>query len=164
MEQQLACAKFGMFGTEESGRISTCPFPRPAAGGARHRLNQIMRAHPQEASVELARCLSDRGQTRRSGQGNDLKRFEEFDECLALYRREAEPFNERRGLPGSAHEIVSSLFVVKGTRLAASNLVEDAAIGRSGHDLHEEFGIEHVTLQIERGDAESCALAPDNVV
>ncbi|ADP70304.1 cation diffusion facilitator family transporter [Rhodomicrobium vannielii ATCC 17100] len=40
----------------------------------------------------------------------------------------------------------------------------DAFIARAGHDLHEEFGIEHVTLQIERGDAESCALAPDNVV
>jgi cobalt-zinc-cadmium efflux system protein len=40
----------------------------------------------------------------------------------------------------------------------------DAFIARAGHYLHEEFSIEHVTLQIERGDAESCTLAPDNVV
>jgi cobalt-zinc-cadmium efflux system protein len=40
----------------------------------------------------------------------------------------------------------------------------DAFIARAGQDLHAGFGIQHVTLQIEYGDAESCALAPDNVV
>ena len=40
----------------------------------------------------------------------------------------------------------------------------DAFIARAAASLHAEFGIAHTTLQIERGDAEACALAPDHVV
>jgi cobalt-zinc-cadmium efflux system protein len=40
----------------------------------------------------------------------------------------------------------------------------DAFIARTAASLHKEFGIEHATLQIEYGDAETCALAPDHVV
>ncbi len=40
----------------------------------------------------------------------------------------------------------------------------DAFIARAAAMLHEVFGIEHTTLQIECGDAGACALAPDHVV
>jgi len=40
----------------------------------------------------------------------------------------------------------------------------DAFIARAAALLHDEFGIEHTTLQIECGDAGTCALAPDHVV
>ena len=40
----------------------------------------------------------------------------------------------------------------------------DAFIARAAASLHKEFGIEHTTLQIECGDAGTCALAPDHVV
>ena len=40
----------------------------------------------------------------------------------------------------------------------------DAFIAGAAAFLHEEFGIEHTTLQIECGDAGTCALAPDHVV
>ena len=40
----------------------------------------------------------------------------------------------------------------------------DAFIARTAALLHDEFGIEHTTLQIECGDAGTCALAPDHVV
>jgi cobalt-zinc-cadmium efflux system protein len=40
----------------------------------------------------------------------------------------------------------------------------DAFIARAAAMLHEAFGIEHTTLQIECGDAGACALAPDHVV
>lgn len=41
----------------------------------------------------------------------------------------------------------------------------DAFLAEIYHDLHENFSIEHVTLQIELGDSgQPCALAPDNVV
>jgi cobalt-zinc-cadmium efflux system protein len=40
----------------------------------------------------------------------------------------------------------------------------DAFIAHAAALLHEEFGIEHATLQIECGDAGTCALAPDHVV
>ncbi len=40
----------------------------------------------------------------------------------------------------------------------------DAFIAQAAASLHEEFGIEHTTLQIECGDAGTCALAPDHVV
>ena len=40
----------------------------------------------------------------------------------------------------------------------------DAFIAQAAALLHEEFGIEHTTLQIECGDAGTCALAPDHVV
>jgi len=40
----------------------------------------------------------------------------------------------------------------------------DAFIAKAAASLHEEFGIEHTTLQIECGDAGTCALAPDHVV
>ena len=40
----------------------------------------------------------------------------------------------------------------------------DAFIARTAALLHEEFGIEHTTLQIECGDAGTCALAPDHVL
>lgn len=32
------------------------------------------------------------------------------------------------------------------------------------HELHDEFGIEHATLQVEYGGAEACRFAPDEVV
>ena len=32
------------------------------------------------------------------------------------------------------------------------------------HQLHDKFGIEHPTLQIELGNAGACKLAPDHVV
>jgi cobalt-zinc-cadmium efflux system protein len=40
----------------------------------------------------------------------------------------------------------------------------DAFIAQAAALLHDEFGIEHTTLQIECGDAGTCALAPDHVV
>ncbi len=40
----------------------------------------------------------------------------------------------------------------------------DAFIAQAAAFLHDEFGIEHATLQIEHGDAGACALAPDHVV
>ena len=41
---------------------------------------------------------------------------------------------------------------------------EDALLARTGRELHERFGIEHATLQVERGGTPPCALAPDHVV
>jgi cobalt-zinc-cadmium efflux system protein len=41
----------------------------------------------------------------------------------------------------------------------------DAFLDRIYEDLHENFGIEHATIQIELGDSgAACALAPENVV
>jgi len=41
----------------------------------------------------------------------------------------------------------------------------DAFLAGIYHDLHEHFGIEHATIQIELGDSgQSCALAPENVI
>ena len=40
----------------------------------------------------------------------------------------------------------------------------DAFIAKTAASLRVEFGIEHTTLQIECGDAETCSLAPDHVV
>jgi cobalt-zinc-cadmium efflux system protein len=40
----------------------------------------------------------------------------------------------------------------------------DAFISKTAVSLREAFGIEHTTLQIECGDAETCPLAPDHVV
>jgi cobalt-zinc-cadmium efflux system protein len=42
---------------------------------------------------------------------------------------------------------------------------EDRLLGAICHDLHDKFGIEHATLQVEKGDPDSpCRLAPDHVV
>ena len=41
---------------------------------------------------------------------------------------------------------------------------DDALLARTCHELHERFGIEHATLQVERGNSTPCALAPDHVV
>jgi cobalt-zinc-cadmium efflux system protein len=42
---------------------------------------------------------------------------------------------------------------------------EDALFARASAELHARFGIDHVTLQIERGGAEAtCHQAPENVV
>ena len=40
----------------------------------------------------------------------------------------------------------------------------DAFLARASDALHDKFRIEHSTLQIECGDADACALAPDSVV
>ena len=41
----------------------------------------------------------------------------------------------------------------------------DAFLAQMYRDLHENFGIEHATIQIELGDSgQACALAPENVV
>ena len=41
----------------------------------------------------------------------------------------------------------------------------DAFLAQIYRDLHENFGIEHATIQIELGDSgQACALAPENVV
>jgi cobalt-zinc-cadmium efflux system protein len=41
----------------------------------------------------------------------------------------------------------------------------DAALERLAHDLHDRFGIEHATIQVETGDpAHPCRLTPDHVV
>ncbi len=40
----------------------------------------------------------------------------------------------------------------------------DAFLARACHELDHRFGIAHATLQIELGDGEPCALAPDHVV
>jgi len=40
----------------------------------------------------------------------------------------------------------------------------DAFLARVCHELDHRFGIAHATLQIEVGDGEPCALAPDHVV
>jgi cobalt-zinc-cadmium efflux system protein len=40
----------------------------------------------------------------------------------------------------------------------------DAFLAQRCHELHDRFGIGHVTLQIELGDAGACKLAPDHVV
>lgn len=42
---------------------------------------------------------------------------------------------------------------------------EDALLSRICRELHDQFGIEHATLQVERGDpAHPCQLAPEHVV
>ena len=40
----------------------------------------------------------------------------------------------------------------------------DDYLGDLCHELEHRFGIHHATLQIELGDAQECALAPDHVV
>jgi cobalt-zinc-cadmium efflux system protein len=41
----------------------------------------------------------------------------------------------------------------------------DAFFTRLSHDLHDRFGIEHPTVQIEIGEpAHPCRLAPEHVV
>jgi cobalt-zinc-cadmium efflux system protein len=41
----------------------------------------------------------------------------------------------------------------------------DAFLAQVSQELHDHFGIEHATIQIELGDSGSvCALAPENVV
>ena len=40
----------------------------------------------------------------------------------------------------------------------------DAFLDSVAHELEHRFGIEHATLQIERGDGEACRLAPANVI
>jgi cobalt-zinc-cadmium efflux system protein len=40
----------------------------------------------------------------------------------------------------------------------------DAFLDAVAHELEHQFGIEHATLQIERGDGKECHLAPHNVV
>ena len=40
---------------------------------------------------------------------------------------------------------------------------EDDLLARTARELHDQFGIEHTTIQIERG-ADQCRLAPDEVV
>ena len=40
---------------------------------------------------------------------------------------------------------------------------EDDLLARTARDLHDRFGIEHATIQIERG-ADQCRLAPDDVI
>jgi cobalt-zinc-cadmium efflux system protein len=40
----------------------------------------------------------------------------------------------------------------------------DAFIEKISHEVHDKFGIEHSTFQIELGDAGACALAPEHVV
>jgi cobalt-zinc-cadmium efflux system protein len=40
----------------------------------------------------------------------------------------------------------------------------DAFIAMTCKALHDQFAIEHATLQIERGDSHPCALAPDHLV
>lgn len=43
--------------------------------------------------------------------------------------------------------------------------IEDGLLARASRELHERFGIEHSTIQIERGaGAEPCDLSPDDVV
>jgi cobalt-zinc-cadmium efflux system protein len=42
---------------------------------------------------------------------------------------------------------------------------EDHLLGRICHELHDQFGIEHATVQVESGDpAYPCGLAPHHVV
>jgi len=41
---------------------------------------------------------------------------------------------------------------------------EDDLLAQTCLELHDRFGIEHATLQVERGGAAPCALAPDHVV
>jgi cobalt-zinc-cadmium efflux system protein len=40
----------------------------------------------------------------------------------------------------------------------------DAFIKMVCRELHENFSVEHTTLQIELSDAEACALAPEHVI
>ena len=43
--------------------------------------------------------------------------------------------------------------------------IDDALLARICRELHDRFGIEHATVQFERGDAENpCGLVPDEVV
>ena len=53
--------------------------------------------------------------------------------------------------------LTAHLVIPNGTR-------SDALLARACHDLDHRFGIAHATLQIEVGDGEPCALAPDHVV
>jgi cobalt-zinc-cadmium efflux system protein len=42
---------------------------------------------------------------------------------------------------------------------------EDDFLTHTAHELHDRFGIEHATLQVERGNgALPCKLAPEDVV
>jgi hypothetical protein len=40
----------------------------------------------------------------------------------------------------------------------------DAFFQAIGHELHRRFGIEHVTIQIELGNAAPCPFAPEHVI
>jgi cobalt-zinc-cadmium efflux system protein len=43
-------------------------------------------------------------------------------------------------------------------------LVDDDLLARVGRELHDRFGIEHATLQVERGTSVPCRLAPAHVL
>jgi cobalt-zinc-cadmium efflux system protein len=48
--------------------------------------------------------------------------------------------------------------------LVASDGLSDEDLRRIGDELHDRFGIEHPTLQVERGTEGHCPLEPDSVV
>lgn len=76
---------------------------------------------------------------------------------------------ERPGVTG-VHDLHIWAMSTTETALMAHLVVPDghpgdAFLAEIYHDLHENFSIEHVTIQIELGDSgQPCALAPENVV
>ena len=75
------------------------------------------------------------------------------------------------GLPGVAKLHDLHIWPISTTQTALScHLVmpsgcpDDGFIARAGEALREKFKIGHATLQVERGNADACALEPDHVV
>lgn len=75
-----------------------------------------------------------------------------------------------RGLAGvtDVHDLhiwpMSTTEVALTGHLVVPTGVDDAFLMRTAHDLKNGFGIAHVTLQVETGEATACSLAPDTVV
>ncbi len=75
-----------------------------------------------------------------------------------------------QGLPGvsEAHDLHIWGMSTTETALTAhlvrsSDRVDDALVERAARELHDRFGIEHVTLQFENA-SHACAQAPDEVL
>lgn len=95
--------------------------------------------------------------------------------ALDAVPEEIEPEEVRaylRGLPGveEVHDLhiwaMSTTETALTVHLVKSDpTLDDALLGQICHELHDRFGVEHTTVQFERGDVENpCGLAPDEVV
>jgi cobalt-zinc-cadmium efflux system protein len=74
------------------------------------------------------------------------------------------------GTPGveSVHDLhiwaMSTTETALTVHLVAPGGLTDAHVRNIGRQLHDRFAIEHPTVQVERGAAHDCPLAPDQVV
>ena len=81
---------------------------------------------------------------------------------------EVRTFLERLAGVGAVHDLhiwaMSTTEAALTAHLVCPEGWTDEALVRTRSALHDRFGIEHVTLQIERGDRGPCAQAPQEVV